>query len=101
VRRPRQLDVSPQEGDEVARVGQPRARHQRPARRGPARPGLRDVTSRAPPPPSRSSGSAAEFWRGRDYFLDKRIRDKALREAATVDPGDYQLQDLPGDQSRG
>jgi hypothetical protein len=24
----------------------------------------------------------AEFWRGRDYFLDKRIRDKALREAA-------------------
>jgi CDP-diacylglycerol--glycerol-3-phosphate 3-phosphatidyltransferase len=28
-------------------------------------------------------GVAAEFWRGRDYFLDKRIRDKALREAAT------------------
>ncbi|MEJ7600030.1 MAG: CDP-alcohol phosphatidyltransferase family protein [Kofleriaceae bacterium] len=27
-------------------------------------------------------GVAAEFWRGRDYFLDKRIRDKALREAA-------------------
>jgi hypothetical protein len=26
-------------------------------------------------------GVAAEFWRGRDYFLDKRIRDKALREA--------------------
>jgi hypothetical protein len=25
----------------------------------------------------------AEFWRGRDYFLDKRIRDKALREATT------------------
>jgi len=27
-------------------------------------------------------GVAAEFWRGRDYFLDKRIREKALREAA-------------------
>ena len=27
-------------------------------------------------------GVTAEFWRGRDYFLDKRIRDKALREAA-------------------
>lgn len=27
-------------------------------------------------------GVAAEFWRGRDYFLDKRIRDKALRESA-------------------
>lgn len=27
-------------------------------------------------------GVCAEFWRGRDYFLDKRIRDKALREAA-------------------
>jgi CDP-diacylglycerol--glycerol-3-phosphate 3-phosphatidyltransferase len=27
-------------------------------------------------------GVFAEFWRGRDYFLDKRIRDKALREAA-------------------
>jgi CDP-diacylglycerol--glycerol-3-phosphate 3-phosphatidyltransferase len=27
-------------------------------------------------------GVSAEFWRGRDYFLDKRIRDKALREAA-------------------
>jgi len=26
-------------------------------------------------------GVAAEFWRGRDYFLDKRIRDRALREA--------------------
>ena len=25
-------------------------------------------------------GVSAEFWRGRDYFLDKRIRDKALRE---------------------
>jgi CDP-diacylglycerol--glycerol-3-phosphate 3-phosphatidyltransferase len=28
-------------------------------------------------------GVFAEFWRGRDYFLDKRIRDKALREAAS------------------
>lgn len=28
-------------------------------------------------------GVSAEFWRGRDYFLDKRIRDKALREAST------------------
>jgi CDP-diacylglycerol--glycerol-3-phosphate 3-phosphatidyltransferase len=27
-------------------------------------------------------GVCAEFWRGRDYFLDKRIRDKALREVA-------------------
>jgi CDP-diacylglycerol--glycerol-3-phosphate 3-phosphatidyltransferase len=27
-------------------------------------------------------GVAAEFWRGRDYFLDKRIRDRALREQA-------------------
>jgi phosphatidylglycerophosphate synthase len=27
-------------------------------------------------------GVCAEFWRGRDYFLDKRIRDKAAREAA-------------------
>jgi CDP-diacylglycerol--glycerol-3-phosphate 3-phosphatidyltransferase len=27
-------------------------------------------------------GVSAEFWRGRDYFLDKRIRDKARREAA-------------------
>ncbi len=27
-------------------------------------------------------GVFAEFWRGRDYFLDKRIRDKAMREAA-------------------
>jgi cardiolipin synthase (CMP-forming) len=30
-------------------------------------------------------GVAAEFWRGRDYFLDKRIRDKALREAAATE----------------
>lgn len=29
-------------------------------------------------------GVAAEFWRGRDYFLDKRIREKALREAAAA-----------------
>lgn len=27
-------------------------------------------------------GVAWEFWRGRDYYLDKRIRDKASREAA-------------------
>jgi CDP-diacylglycerol--glycerol-3-phosphate 3-phosphatidyltransferase len=27
-------------------------------------------------------GVSAEFWHGRDYFLDKRIRDKAQREAA-------------------
>ncbi len=27
-------------------------------------------------------GVSAEFWRGRDYFLDKRIRDKAARAAA-------------------
>jgi CDP-diacylglycerol--glycerol-3-phosphate 3-phosphatidyltransferase len=27
-------------------------------------------------------GVSAEFWRGRDDFLDKRIRDKALRAAA-------------------
>lgn len=36
-------------------------------------------------------GVAAEFWRGRDYFLDKRIRNKALREAAPEagdEPGD-------------
>jgi hypothetical protein len=26
-------------------------------------------------------GVSAEFWRGRDYFLDKRIRDKAMRGA--------------------
>lgn len=31
-------------------------------------------------------GVSAEFYRGRDFFLDKRIRDKALREAAAVDP---------------
>jgi hypothetical protein len=24
---------------------------------------------------------SAEFWRGRDYFLDKRIRDMAMRGA--------------------
>jgi CDP-diacylglycerol--glycerol-3-phosphate 3-phosphatidyltransferase len=29
-------------------------------------------------------GGAAEFWRGRDYFMDKRIRDKALREKAAA-----------------
>ena len=29
--------------------------------------------------------TANEFWRGRDYFLDKRIRDRALREAAAAD----------------
>ncbi|HEU4729235.1 MAG TPA: CDP-alcohol phosphatidyltransferase family protein [Kofleriaceae bacterium] len=32
-------------------------------------------------------GVFAEFWRGRDYFLDKRIRDKALREAAIQPEG--------------
>ena len=31
-------------------------------------------------------GVAAEFWHGRDYFLDKRIRDRALREAAVHQP---------------
>jgi CDP-diacylglycerol--glycerol-3-phosphate 3-phosphatidyltransferase len=31
-------------------------------------------------------GVCAEFWRGRDYFLDKRIRDKAAREAAAQPP---------------
>ena len=32
-------------------------------------------------------GVSAEFWRGRDYFLDKRIRDKAMRDAAVpADP---------------
>jgi len=31
-------------------------------------------------------GVAAEFWRGRDYFLDKRIRDKVRREAAAAPP---------------
>lgn len=30
-------------------------------------------------------GVAAEFWRGRDYFLDQRIRDKALRAARGTD----------------
>jgi cardiolipin synthase (CMP-forming) len=34
------------------------------------------------------AGVAVEFWRGRDYFLDKRIRDKALREAAATDAAD-------------
>jgi CDP-diacylglycerol--glycerol-3-phosphate 3-phosphatidyltransferase len=29
-------------------------------------------------------GVALEFWIGRDYFLDKRIRDKALREQAAA-----------------
>ena len=29
---------------------------------------------------------SAEFWRGRDYFLDKRIRDKAMRAAEVVPP---------------
>jgi CDP-diacylglycerol--glycerol-3-phosphate 3-phosphatidyltransferase len=43
-------------------------------------------------------GVAAEFWRGRDYFVDGRIRDKAMREAAIADPADYQLQDRPGDK---
>lgn len=33
-------------------------------------------------------GVAAEFWHGRDYFLDKRIREKALREAAVTDAAD-------------
>jgi phosphatidylglycerophosphate synthase len=33
-------------------------------------------------------GVAAEFWHGRDYFLDKRIREKALREAAATEPAD-------------
>jgi len=30
-------------------------------------------------------GVSAEFWIGRDYFMDKRIRDKALREAAAAE----------------
>jgi CDP-diacylglycerol--glycerol-3-phosphate 3-phosphatidyltransferase len=30
-------------------------------------------------------GVSIEFWIGRDYFLDKRIRDKARREAAAVE----------------
>jgi cardiolipin synthase len=34
------------------------------------------------------AGVAGEFWHGRDYFLDKRIRDKALREAAATDAAD-------------
>jgi CDP-diacylglycerol--glycerol-3-phosphate 3-phosphatidyltransferase len=29
-------------------------------------------------------GVSAEFWRGRDYFLDKRIRDKQQRHAAAL-----------------
>jgi len=31
-------------------------------------------------------GVAAEFWRGRDYFLDKRIRDRMVRESAVHTP---------------
>lgn len=31
-------------------------------------------------------GVTAEFWRGRDYFLDKRIRDKARRAEASAAP---------------
>ncbi|MDB4962078.1 MAG: CDP-alcohol phosphatidyltransferase [Myxococcales bacterium] len=31
-------------------------------------------------------GVTLEFWHGRDYFLDKRIRDRALREAAVHQP---------------
>jgi len=31
-------------------------------------------------------GVSLEFWHGRDYFLDKRIRDRALREAAVHQP---------------
>ena len=31
-------------------------------------------------------GVRAEFWRGRDYYLDKRIRDKAARAAASPEP---------------
>jgi len=30
-------------------------------------------------------GVSAEFWRGRDYFMDKRIRDKAARMAAAAE----------------
>jgi phosphatidylglycerophosphate synthase len=37
-------------------------------------------------------GVSAEFWRGRDYFLDKRIRDKALREAAATEAGNDSAQ---------
>lgn len=29
------------------------------------------------------AGGALEFWRGRDYYLDSRLRDKTLEEAAT------------------
>ena len=31
-------------------------------------------------------GVAAEFYRGRDFFLDKRIREKALRDATSSEP---------------
>ena len=31
-------------------------------------------------------GAASEFWRGRDYYLDARLRNKA-REAAAPAPG--------------
>lgn len=31
-------------------------------------------------------GVTIEFWRGRDYYLDKRIRDKAARAAAMAAP---------------
>ena len=30
-------------------------------------------------------GVSAEFWRGRDYYMDKRIRDKAARAAAATE----------------
>jgi CDP-diacylglycerol--glycerol-3-phosphate 3-phosphatidyltransferase len=33
-------------------------------------------------------GVAAEFYRGRDYFLDKRIRERALREAPPAAPAE-------------
>ncbi len=33
-----------------------------------------------------TGGVAWEFWRGRDYYLDKRIRDKAARAAAVAAP---------------
>ncbi|HUQ08308.1 MAG TPA: CDP-alcohol phosphatidyltransferase family protein [Kofleriaceae bacterium] len=32
------------------------------------------------------AGVGWEFWRGRDYYLDKRIRDKAARAAAVAAP---------------
>jgi CDP-diacylglycerol--glycerol-3-phosphate 3-phosphatidyltransferase len=32
------------------------------------------------------AGVGWEFWRGRDYYLDKRIRDKAARDAAVAAP---------------